>query len=123
MGYLVLQPIQKEDQTYLVIDGQQRITTLSVLSLAVSSLLKKWSGSGIEKEENKVRFDEITKRYIGNFSTSRLTLSSKLKLNRNNDDFYQSYLISLRRPTALGKLKPSQKLLQQAFDYFFKMLE
>ena len=123
MGYLVLQPFETENSTYLVIDGQQRITTLSILSLAVTALLRKWSEEGIEATDNKTRFDEITKRYIGNFSTSRLTLSSKLKLNRNNDDFYQSYLISLRRPPSIGKLKPSQKLLQKAFDYFYNMLD
>lgn len=122
MGYLVLQPILSENQAYTVIDGQQRITTLSILSLAVTSLLKKWSEEGIEKKENEIRFSEITKRYIGNFSLSGLTLNSKLKLNRNNDDFYQSYLSNLRRPAAISKLKPSQKLLQKSFDYFYKAL-
>lgn len=118
MGYLVLQPIQGEDQSYSIIDGQQRITTLSLLSLAITFVLKKWSEEGFEKEESNIRFEKITERYIGNYSLSGLTLKPKLKLNRNNDDFYQSYLSKLRRPATMGKLQPSQKLLQNSFDFF-----
>jgi uncharacterized protein with ParB-like and HNH nuclease domain len=122
MGYLVLQPISGEDQAFEVIDGQQRLTTLSLLSLAVTALLKEWSQKDIERKDNQLRFEEITKRFLGNFSTSRLTLSSKLNLNRNNDDFYQSYLMNHRRPPALSKLKLSQRLLQKAFDYYKEKL-
>ncbi len=119
LGYLVLQPIEDEIQAYLTIDGQQRITTLSLLSLAVAKLLKDWAEEGIERENNLIRYEKERERYIGNFSTSRLTTDPKLRLNRNNNDFYQSYLLNLRKPTAISKLKPSQKLLQQAFDYFY----
>jgi len=122
LGYLVLQPIAEANQSYWIIDGQQRITTLSLLSLAVIRLLQDWAESNIETEDNKIRYDEERKRYIGNFSTSRLTTDPKLKLNRNNDDFYQSYLLNLRRPQAISKLKRSQQLLQKAFDYFYEQL-
>ena len=122
LGYLVLQSVIDENQTFEIIDGQQRITTLSLLSLAVAKLLKDWADEGIETENNKIRYEEERKRYIGNFSTSKLTTDPKLKLNRNNNDFYQSYLLNLRKPQALAKLKPSQKLLQKAFDYFYSCL-
>ncbi len=122
LGYLVLQKIDENIDSFLIIDGQQRITTLSLLALAVAKLLKDWAEAGIEKENNLIRYEEERKRYIGNFSTSKLTTESKLKLNRNNDDFYQSYLLNLRKPPTLSKLKPSQKLLQQAFDYFYQKL-
>ena len=123
LGYLVLQPITDAIQSSLIIDGQQRIATLSLLSLAVAKLLKDWAEAGIEREDNLIRYDKERERYIGNFSTSRLTTESKLRLNRNNDDFYQSYLLGLRRPKTLAKLKPSQKLLQKAFDYFYERLD
>ena len=122
LGYLVLQPVENEIQSYLIIDGQQRITTLSLLSLAVSKLLKDWAEVGIETEQNLARYEESRKRYVGNYSLSRLTTEPKLRLNRNNDDFYLSFLLNLRRPVAISKLKPSQKLLQQAFDYFYENL-
>ncbi|HMS43691.1 MAG TPA: DUF262 domain-containing HNH endonuclease family protein [Pyrinomonadaceae bacterium] len=122
LGYLVLQRILENEEAFLIIDGQQRITTLSLLSLAVCRLLKDWAESGIETQDNLIRYEEERKRYIGNFSTSRLSTDPKLHLNRNNDDFYQSFLLNLRRPAAISKLKPSQKLLQQAFDYFYEQL-
>src|SRR5207249_3679739 len=106
MGYLVLQVISETEQKFMIIDGQQRLTTLSLLSLGVIAILKEWSESGVETENNKLRYDEEIKRYIGNFSTSKLTISPKLKLNRNNDDFYRSWLVALREPRTLSKLKP-----------------
>ena len=122
LGYLVFQPIEDEIQSFLIIDGQQRITTLSLLSLAVAKLLKDWADQDIESEKNLKRYEEARKLYIGNYSLSRLTTDPKLRLNRNNNDFYLSFLLNLRRPPAFSKLKPSQKLLQQAFDYFYEKL-
>jgi uncharacterized protein with ParB-like and HNH nuclease domain len=123
LGYLVLQPILEKKESYWVIDGQQRLTTLSILVLAVTALLKQWEENSIEKDENKIRRDEITKKYLGNYSLSNFVLDPKLKLNRNNDDYYKSWLMSLRKPVALSKLKPSEKLLQKAFNYYFKVIE
>lgn len=123
IGYIVLQPIQDDDQTYWIIDGQQRLTTLSLLALAVTALLDKWVAQGIDSEGNKIRLDKITERYLGNYSLSKLNLAPKLKLNRNNDDYYKSFLLKLRKPTSLSRLKPSEKLLQKAFNYFFEQIE
>jgi hypothetical protein len=117
LGYLVLQPIQEGKESYWVIDGQQRLTTLSILVTAVTALLDKWSDENVDRENNTIRKEKITERYLGNYSLS------KLKLNRNNDDYYKSWLLKLRQPTTLAKLKPSQKLLQKAFNYFFNELD
>lgn len=122
LGYLVLQPISEGEESFWVIDGQQRLTTLSILALAVTALFDKWAKEGIDTEDNKIRFDKITERYLGNFSTSKLSISPKIILNRNNDDYYKSWLLKLRQPSALSKLKPSQRLLQKAFNYYFEQI-
>ena len=123
LGYLVLQPIHEGKESYWVIDGQQRLTTLSILVLAVTALLEKWSEEHIESEDNKIRKEKITERYLGNYSLSKLNLDPKLKLNRNNDDYYKSWLLKLRQPSTIAKLKPSQRLLQKAFNYFYYELK
>ncbi len=123
LGYLVLQPIKDGEESFWVIDGQQRLTTLSILALAITAILDKWVKENIDADDNKIRFEKITERYLGNYSLSKLNLDPKLKLNRNNDDYYKSWLLKLRTPSALSKLKPSQKLLQKAFNYFFNELQ
>lgn len=123
LGYLVLQPIKDGEESFWIIDGQQRLTTLSILALAITALLDKWARENIDSEYNKIRKEEITKRYLGNYSLSKLNLDPKLKLNRNNDDYYKSWLLKLRTPPALSKLKPSQRLLQKAFNYFFSEIQ
>lgn len=122
LGYLVLQAIGEGEESFWVIDGQQRITTLSILALAVTALFDKWTNDNIDAADNKIRKDELTKRYIGNYSLSKLSISPKITLNRNNDDYYKSWLLNYRTPAALAKLKPSQRLLQKAFNYFFEQL-
>jgi uncharacterized protein with ParB-like and HNH nuclease domain len=46
LGYLVFQIAQSEEESYWVIDGQQRLTTLSILVLAITAVLK----NGLMKE-------------------------------------------------------------------------
>lgn len=123
LGYLVLQKNQIGDESYWIIDGQQRLTTLSILALAVTALFDEWSQNGVDSQENKIRFEKITERYLGNFSTSKLSLSPKLTLNRNNDNYYQSWLLKLRKPDSLSKLKPSQRLMQKSFNYYSDKLK
>lgn len=122
LGYLVLQPNKTGEDSYWIIDGQQRLITLSLLALAVKTLLLQWAKNNIEKDENTVRADKETERYLGNFSTSKLTISPKLTLNRNNDDFYKSWLLNIRQPVE-NKLKASDKLLYRAYTYFLEQLE
>ncbi|MEY3996535.1 MAG: hypothetical protein RL344_878 [Pseudomonadota bacterium] len=123
LGYLVLQPTVDGNESYWVIDGQQRITTLSILALAATALLDKWSKENIDAEDNIQRKGLLVERYIGNRSASKLSISPKITLNRNNDDYYKSWLLNFRTPSSLAKLKPSQKLLQKAFNYFFDQLK
>jgi hypothetical protein len=123
MGYLVFQEDSSKTKTSFIIDGQQRFTTLSILCLSAIRLLKEWADIGIDKENNETRIEKLTEKFLGNFSTSKLTITPKLILNKNNDDFYKSYLLSHRKPPAIGKLKPSQKRLWGAYEYFYQMLK
>lgn len=121
MGYVVLQ--SDDNRNFIIIDGQQRITTLSILVLAVVKLLGDWADEGISPDQNRQRQELLTSRFISQTDVSSLMLRSKLFLNRNNDDFYQSRLRRLRPPTNRRKLKPSQRLLWEALEYLYERLK
>ena len=63
MGYLVLQ--SNDDKVFYVIDGQQRLTTLSIIVLAGLKNLKKLISDKVEAERNKQRLDQLMGTYIG----------------------------------------------------------
>jgi len=77
----------------------------------------------VDPEPNRERVEELRRQFIGYKDPAALTTSSRLFLNRNNDDFYQSYLIRLRKPAAKSRLKPSERLMWDAFEYFCARLK
>jgi hypothetical protein len=107
MGALVT---QQKDAEILIIDGQQRITTLSILALAVLNSL-----SALGETE---RFKLLFANYIGGTDPGSLKPYSKLALNANDDGFYQTHLVGLKAPINLRKLTESQKKLWGAFEFF-----
>lgn len=120
MGAVVLQKI--EDKLFLVIDGQQRFTTLSVLALAVIKRIQDLIDGGIESEDNTERINELRRGFLGQKDPASLHYSSKLFLNENNDPFYQRNLLQLIPPQNERMLIDSDRLLWQAFDFFYKKI-
>jgi uncharacterized protein with ParB-like and HNH nuclease domain len=116
MGSVVLQ--SNTGKEFSIIDGQQRFSTLSILTLAVIDAIQKLADKGIEVAENKERVDILMRQYIGQKDPASLTYSSKLFLNENNDGFFQNRLISFREPINIRKLSDSEKLMWEAYVYF-----
>ena len=106
-----------------VIDGQQRLATLSILAIAVIHQLEKLIEAGVEPEENRDRQGILRRTYVGDRDVRSLRYSSKLSLNENNDGFYQNNLINLRMPENIYALTNSERLLWQSFEYFSQRLE
>lgn len=115
MGYLVLQ--SSDSKQFDIIDGQQRITTLSVMILAALSHLKDIAASGIDADQNRQRLEQLRNSYIGYLDPVTLIPRSKLQLNRHNNDFYQNYLVPLEKIPQRG-LRASEHSLRKAFDWF-----
>jgi hypothetical protein len=115
MGYLVLQ--SNDERNYDIIDGQQRMTTLSLLVLAVLKNLDRLVELKVDAEDNKRRAEELRKTYIGFLDPVTLIARSKLTLNRHNDQFYQTYLVPLER-LPKRNLKASEHLLRKGFEWF-----
>lgn len=113
MGYLVLQ--SSDSKQYDIIDGQQRITTLSIMILAGIAHLKDLCSEA--EGQNSRRAEQLRNSYIGYLDPVTLVPQSKLQLNRHNDSFYQNYLVPLERIPQRG-LSASEHLLRKSFTYF-----
>jgi len=120
MGYLVLQ--SSDDKFFDVIDGQQRLTTISLIVLAVLKNIQRLIDTGDEAEANSRRREQIRQTYVGYLDPVTLNARSKLTLNRNNDSYYQNYLVQLGHLPLHG-LCASERLLRRAFEWFDKQVD
>lgn len=116
MGAIVLQ--NKGNKTFAVIDGQQRLTTISILALACIQKIKALANNGIDKEANEERVKLLSSKFIGDKDPASLTYFSKLKLNENNDSFFQRYILTFQEPATQRNLKDSDKLLLKAYKFY-----
>lgn len=113
--------IVKEDSQFIineVIDGQQRLTTLSILLLA---LYDKLNGYDFSKNKKITRlFIELSDSlYLDNVNTLRLTLSIQ---KHNRDDY--DYLIK-KAFDCIGLIQPNQfdkRKIGLAYKYFSEKL-
>ncbi len=117
MGYIVLQ--KKGEHEFEIIDGQQRLVTLSLIVLAAMAKLQNLINQGIEKTENQERVRVLTDRLIGYKNLVTMNIRSKLYLNRNNNYFYQKICSNLAPLNPVG-ITASNQLLKQAFEFFSK---
>jgi uncharacterized protein with ParB-like and HNH nuclease domain len=123
MGAIVLQSSGTSEKEFTIIDGQQRLATLSIIAIAVIEKILHLVERGEEPEANQDRQEILKRTYLSDKDPRSLRYSSKLLLNENNNDFYQSNLINLRRPLNIRSLLKSNQLLWQAFEYFSRQLE
>ena len=123
MGALVLQSSSTSEKEFTIIDGQQRLATLSIIAIAVIEKIQKLVDQEEEKQANQERQEILKRTYLSDKDPRSLRYSSKIILNENNNDFYQSNLINLRRPLNIRSLSKSNQLLWQAFQYFSNHLE
>ena len=116
MGSIVLQNMG--DKRYHVIDGQQRFSTLTLIVLAIIHQLNSLIQRGIDTENNQERVSLLQRKFIGDKDPGSLTYSSKLRLNENNDSFFQSNLLVFRSPINVNTLQDSDKLIWQAYNFY-----
>ena len=115
MGYIVLQ--RKGQHDFEVIDGQQRLVTLSLIVLAAMRQIKDLAESNHEAEENEERLRVLTDRFIGAKNSISLRVDNKLSLNRNNGSSFKEICSNLESPNRRG-LTLTNRLLHKAFQFF-----
>ena len=121
MGALVVKG--DSDREFTIIDGQQRLATIGVLSLAIIAKLHRIADRDIDTEHNRERATELRNRFIGEKDPASLIESSRLNLSRADDAFYQDYLVQLRSPPNPRGLTRSNALLWKCFRYFSEQLD
>jgi len=120
MGYLVLQTSNNKE--FQIIDGQQRLTTMSLLILSTLKCLKKLVDSGIEADNNLKRKDSLLNSYIGYVDPVTLISNNKLKLNRNSDDYYKQHLVLLKE-LPLRNTNASEKHMRECFNWYYDRIK
>jgi uncharacterized protein with ParB-like and HNH nuclease domain len=123
MGALVLQSSSTSDKEFTIIDGQQRLASLSIIAIAVIDKIQKLVEREEQKNANQDRQEILKRTYLSDRDPRSLRYSSKILLNENNNDFYQSNLVNLRKPLNRRSLSKSNQLLWQAFEYFSDHLQ
>jgi hypothetical protein len=120
MGYLVLQTT--DNRRFDVIDGQQRLTTLSLIVLATMRLLNKLADDGHNREANTTRLQQLGATYIGYLDPVTLTTRNKLALNRNNDPYYRDYLVTLSDHLPSRGFPATTHTMRKGFEWFERRL-
>ena len=115
MGYLVFQT--QDGETFQVIDGQQRLITLSIVILAAIKKLKELVAAGNEPEANEQRIKIYQDAYIGVSDPVTLRTEPKLVLNRHNDRHFRS-LAQNAATTWQRNLTSTNRQLDRAFRFF-----
>ncbi len=115
MGYLVL--LDRNNDLFDVINGQQGLTTISIIVLSVLHYL-----SNVLKDEPFVadRIAELKSSYIVKRSSTKLIVEHKLTLNKNNNLVFTRLINNENLP--LKGLKPTEILMRECFEYFNKQI-
>lgn len=122
MGALVLE--SGERKQFRIIYGQQRMATLSILILACADYLYELAKEGVEPAENRERAELLEGRYVGSKDEASLRITPKLKLNNNDDDFFQLNLAQRKPPQGgVRGLRDSERLLWECFQFFKRKVQ
>lgn len=87
VGAIVVNNSQKPE--LMLIDGQQRLTTISLLMCAIRDIAK-------EKGDNELA-QAISQSYLGSLNLRARKTEPKLILNENNNQFYQENIVESKK--------------------------
>lgn len=118
LGAIVVQQARNGERS--IVDGQQRLVTLSLLALAVIGHIQALAEAGVDAEANATRVRLLREKFVSTQSAASLQHHPRLRLNDNDNPFYRSYLVNGK--TRRG-LTGSNKRLSDALTFFRGKIE
>lgn len=117
LGAIVLAPTKEDNQFFEIVDGQQRLASLSMV---LSSIHQAWKD---RKDEEQAA--EVFRDYLGSKDRKTREISPKLRLNETNDPAFQAIVLRGETPTAaeVKSWPKSNRLLADAFLRFKRHLD
>ncbi|MBV1858841.1 MAG: DUF262 domain-containing protein [Nannocystaceae bacterium] len=115
MGYIVLQ--KTGPQEFEIIDGQQRMITLSLLMVGAIRQLKDLVDADVEPLENDQRVELLRSQFIGTKNPVSLRVDNKLALNRNNQPNFKAICSRLEITKSRGR-SATNVLIDRAAQFF-----
>lgn len=110
-GPIVLVKI-KNSSDFKVVDGQQRITTLSILLSVIRDISKITENGEVFQFTGNYLYDDMKKE-----KTSRLTL------NENNSQYYKDFILNDMDPELKIKMKPVNQYEKNLFNTYKTLFE
>jgi len=118
LGTIVIK--NADEATFEIIDGQQRLATLTIIAVAVVEKPRAMSDDLLGDASDRERSELLRRRYIGSKDPTKLIDLSSLSLNENNDAFFQESIVNGTSGLASSR---SNKLLAQCLTYFSKKID
>jgi hypothetical protein len=119
LGPIVLQP-GGSGGALNVIDGQQRLLTLSLLALAVIARIEDLTRRGVEPDDNRERARLLRERLVSTRDSVSLTQRPRLILNNGDNPFYATKVVQGRLADSPQRGEGRQPKMQRAWGYFHK---
>lgn len=112
---------QGEDSDSIIIDGQQRLTTITIFIAVIRDILK---------ENNDERYSDIENKYLGEKDLITQEPFDKLRLNDINYDFFKKIILKRDKPEkkvqlykGLKNINESNILIFECYNSFNKLLK
>jgi hypothetical protein len=119
MGYLVI--LQSGHKQVLLLDGQQHLTTLSIMILSMLKYLEILAEAGLDADNNTRRVQQLQSCFVIN--TDFVTLASRPKL-LFSDDYSSFQACPVPQPLSAGDATAAAaQMMRDAYTWFLSQVQ